>query len=116
MKKYILAMFLLILSCSLIYKQNRSDRIIINDTLIESKIKNHNKDSLTVDTCLCNKRINATFGFLPKDTFDINYYAASKSENGRITWDYKPILKVLSGLSEAFFNDSCKILGVKYGE
>jgi len=73
------------------------------------KILNHNKDSLTTDTCLCLKRLENALKS-DYDSISILIDAAPDTNIKQVTVSPKDP-NILDGIHEYLINASCKILG-----
>jgi hypothetical protein len=73
-------------------------------------INNHNKDSLTTDTCLCKKRLLNIYSYLPADSFDMDYHPFINNK-GYLLFTMIKSNSFFGSYLKIIINDSCKIIG-----
>jgi hypothetical protein len=72
------------------------------------RLNNHQRDSLTTDTCLCRKRLIKVFDLEPEDSFTISFEPATRFKRGKLYWGEKA--PVLGGCGEVIIDKNCRII------
>ena len=102
-------LFFLIISCT----SNSIKKTKTSLSLGDKDVRNHNRDSLTVDTCLCQNRLISLFVPDSANRY-VKLIPANSNKTGTLSYDPPP--QTFGGISIIYFNDSCRILKTEYEE